>query len=330
MKKLNWAILGPGLIAKDFASAILEANGEIYAVGSRSYDRALDFAKKYDISKAYGDYEEMLRDELIDVVYISTPHSNHYEYIMMALKYNKHVICEKAIVLNRKQLDNIIVLARKKNLVVAEAMTIFHMPLFKELKRIVGQGKIGDIKMINVSFGSCKEYDVTNRFFNKELAGGALFDIGSYALSITRLFLSVEPNEIISTVKKFETGVDEQSGIILKNEKDEMAVVTLAMRSKLPKRTVIAGDLGYITIDDYPRADEAVITYIDGRLEKIKYGDKSKALLYEVEDMNESVLNTDRAEELNSLTLSKDVLTIMDEVRKQWDISYGKAEEAEV
>ncbi|GFZ30675.1 dehydrogenase [Clostridium zeae] len=327
MKSLKWAILGPGLIAKDFAAAIKEVNGEVYAVGSRSYDRAEAFANQYGISKAYGNYEEMLKDEAIDVVYISTPHSNHYEYIMMALQYNKHVLCEKAIVLNGNQLDNIISLAKEKNLVVAEAMTIYHMPLFKKLKGLINEGTIGQLKMINVSFGSCKEYDITNRFFNKELAGGALFDIGSYALSLTRLFLSAQPDEIMTTVKKFETGVDEQSGIILKNSKDEMAVVTLTMRAKLPKRAVIAGDLAYITVEDYPRADEAIITYLNGTVEKISCGDKNKALLYEVEDMNDSILSLNKADDLNSLELSKDVMSIMDETRRQWGISYGKSDE---
>ncbi|GFP76908.1 Gfo/Idh/MocA family protein [Clostridium fungisolvens] len=327
MKSLKWAILGPGLIAKDFAAAITEVNGEIYAVGSRSYDRAEAFANQYGISKAYENYEEMLKDEVIDVVYISTPHSNHYEYIMMALKYNKHVICEKAIVLNGSQLKNIIALAKEKNLVVAEAMTIYHMPLFKKLKNLINEGAIGQLKMINVSFGSCKEYDITNRFFNKELAGGALFDIGSYALSLTRMFLSEQPDVVMTTVKKFETGVDEQSGIILKNSKDEMAVVTLTMRAKLPKRAVIAGDLGYITVEDYPRADEAVITYLNGTVEKISCGHKNKALLYEVEDMNNSILNLNKADDLNSLNLSKDVMSIMDEIRRQWGISYGKSDE---
>lgn len=319
MSNINWAILGPGTIAEDFAGAINEVNGSVYAVGSRKLEKAEDFAKKHNVEKAYGNYEEMLKDEKIDVVYISTPHSNHYEYIIESLKNNKHVFCEKAITVNGKQLKEIVELADSKNLIVAEAMTIYHMPLYKKLNNIIKEGKLGKLKMIQVSFGSCKENDKTNRFFNKDLAGGALLDIGTYALSFTRYFLSSNPEEILTTVKKFETGVDEQSGIILKNSDDEMAVVTLTMRAKMPKRGIVACEEGFITVDDFPRANKATITYLDGRTEKIEAGDGAKALIYEVEEMNSCIKNKKKAD---ALKLSIDVMNIMDEVRNQWGITY--------
>ncbi|WP_297430528.1 Gfo/Idh/MocA family oxidoreductase [Clostridium sp.] len=320
MNKINWAILGPGTIAESFAKALCEVNGNVYAVGSRNIEKAKEFASKHNVEKYYGDYDQMLKDEDIDVVYISTPHSNHYEYIMKSLKNNKHVICEKAITVNGKQLKEIVELAREKNLVVTEAMTIYHMPLYKKLRKLVKDGKLGKIKMIQVNFGSLKEYDVTNRFFSPDLAGGALLDIGTYALSFTRSFLSSNPEEILTTVKKFETGVDEQSGIILKNLDDEMAVVSLTMRAKQPKRGIVCGELGYITVEDFPRADKATITYPDGRIEVIQEGDTSKALVYEIEDMTNYILNKDNNE---ALDLSVDVMNIMDEVRKQWNLKYS-------
>ncbi len=319
VKNLKWAILGPGLIASDFVKAIIEVNGSVYAVGSRSLEKSKEFAARYNIEKAYGDCCEMLKDNEIDVVYISTPHTNHYEYIMESLKNNKHVLCEKAITVNGNQLREIIELANEKNLIVAEAMTIYHMPLYKKLRDIVKSGQLGKLKMVQVSFGSCKEYDVTNRFFSKELAGGALLDIGTYALSFTRYFLSAKPEEVLTTVKKFETGVDEQSGIVLKNSEDEMAVISLTMRAKMPKRGVVAGELGFITVDDFPRASKAVITYVDGKTEVIEAGETSKALAYEVEDMNNYILNKNNKD---TLGLSMDVMNIMDEVRNQWDIRY--------
>lgn len=319
MKQLKWAVLGPGTIAKDFAKAIIEVNGSLYAVASRSLEKAKEFASTYHIEKAYGNYEEMLKDTEVDVVYIATPHSNHYEYIIESLNNNKHVFCEKAITVNSKQLREIAALAEQKNLVVAEAMTIYHMPLFKRLRHILDSGQIGKLKTIQVSFGSCKEYDVNNRFFNKELAGGALLDIGTYALSFTRYFLSNQPYEVLTTAKKFETGVDEQSGILLKNSKDEMAVISLTMRAKMPKRGIIAGELGFITVDNFPRASEATINYLDGRVEIIEAGETAKALVYEVEDMNQCILNKSK---MDALDLSMDVMDIMDEVRSRWGIKY--------
>ncbi|GEP67137.1 MULTISPECIES: Gfo/Idh/MocA family protein [Clostridium] len=319
MNKINWAVLGPGTIAADFAKAINEVNGKIYAVGSRNIEKARDFANKYNIEKAYGDYGEMLKDDNIDVVYIATPHCNHYEYIIKSLNNNKNVFCEKAITVNGKQLKEIVELANEKKLIVAEAMTIYHMPLYKKLRKIVDDGKLGKIKMIQVNFGSLKEYDVTNRFFSPDLAGGALLDIGTYALSFTRYFLSSQPEEILTTVKKFETGVDEQSGIILKNSDDEMAVISLTMRAKQPKRGIVCGELGYITVENFPRADKATITYPDGSVEIIEEGHGSKALEYEIECVNSMVMSKTGND---TLRLSVDVMDIMDEVRKQWNLSY--------
>ena len=319
MKKLNWAILGPGLIATEFAQALLNVHGEIYAVGSRTLEKAEAFAKKYQVQKAYGSYDELLADSNVDVVYISTPHCNHYEYIMKSLHQNKHVLCEKAITVSSSELKEITELAATKNLVVSEAMTIYHMPLYEKLKQVVQTGKLGTLKMVNVSFGSCKEYDVTNRFFSPDLAGGALLDIGTYALSFARLFLSAQPHEVLTTVKKFETGVDEQSGIILKNDADEMAVVTLTMRAKMPKRGVVAGDLGFITVDNFPRATRAMITYLDGTTEVVEAGVEAKALEYEILDMENYILNNGGDDVLQ---LSVDVMDIMTDVRNQWGIKY--------
>jgi len=320
MNRLNWAILGPGTIAKEFAKALNQVEGRIYAVGSRKLTRAEEFAKEYGVEKAYGDYSQMLKDDKIDVVYISTPHSNHYEYIIKSLRNGKHVLCEKAITVNYQQLSDILELAQKKNLVVAEAMTIYHMPLYKKLREIIDAGKIGKVKMLQVSFGSCKEYDINNRFFNKDLAGGALLDIGTYALSFARFFLSSQPQEILTTVKEFETGVDEQSAIILKNNDEELAVVNLSMRAKMPKRGVIGGEKGFITVDNYPRAEKAVITYTaDGSQEVIEVGKTAKALEYEVEDMSDYIIKQSSKE---TLDLSIDVMEIMTKVREEWGITY--------
>lgn len=173
--------------------------------------------------------------------------------------------------------------------------------------------------MIQVNFGSLKEYDVTNRFFSPDLAGGALLDIGTYALSYARYFLSSQPEEILTTVKKFETGVDEQSGIILKNKEDEMAVISLTMRAKQPKRGIVCGEKAYITVENFPRAEKATITYPDGRVETIECGETSKALIYEIKDMIDYI---EKKKDNDTLELSTDVVGIMDNVREQWGLKY--------
>ncbi|MGG1687765.1 Gfo/Idh/MocA family protein [Pseudalkalibacillus sp. NRS-1564] len=320
MKQVNWGIVGPGGIATDFAQAINEVNGQIFGVWGRNVEKAREFADRYGVEHVYEKTEDIFKDDRIDIVYVATPHSIHYSFIIDALDSGKHVLCEKAITMNGEQLQEIINLAESKKLIVAEAMTIYHMPLYKKLKDIIQEGKIGKVNMVNVTFGSCKEDDPTNRFFNPDLAGGGMLDIGTYALSFTRFFLSSQPTELHTTVKKYETGVDEQSGIVLKNDQDEMAVVSLAMRAKMPKRGIVAGDEGFITVDNFPRADKATITYTsDGSVETIEAGEERRALMYEVQAMNDLILNN---KENWTLPLSRQVMSLMDEARQKWDLTY--------
>ncbi|MGM9988146.1 MAG: Gfo/Idh/MocA family protein, partial [Bacillaceae bacterium] len=270
--------------------------------------------------RVYESREEMLEDRNVDIVYIATPHNLHYEGLLAAVKSGKHVLCEKAITVNAKQLEEVMDLAKEKGVIVAEAMTIYHMPLYKHVKDIIKSGAIGKVKMVQVNFGSCKEYDVTNRFFNKDLAGGALLDIGVYAVSFARYFMDSKPNVVLTTANYFETGVDEQSGIIMKNDCDQMAVISLTMRAKQPKRGVIAGESGYIEINNYPRADKATITYtVDGRTQEITVGTTASALHYEVEDMQAAIREQNGA---NYLQLTSDVTHVLSEIRNQWGFKY--------
>ena len=319
MKKLKWGILGPGSIARDFAQALNRVNGEVYAVASRNKERAEKFARENNVKKAYGSYDEIIKDKDIDVVYIATPHSNHYEYIIKSLNNNKHVLCEKAITVNERELEEALKIARENNLVLEEAMTLFHMPLYEKVIKKINNEDLGKVNIVQVSFGSFKEYDENNRFFNLDLAGGALLDIGTYALSFARYFLSSMPEEILSTVKKAKTGVDEESGIILKTKEDEIATISLAFRSKMPKRGIVSCDNGFITIDNFPRANKATINYLDGAVEVIECGEEEKALDYEVIFMEERIKEN---KESNSIDLTYDVTKIMNKVRKDWGILY--------
>ncbi|WP_447411326.1 Gfo/Idh/MocA family protein [Clostridium perfringens] len=319
MKKLKWGILGPGNIARDFAQALNRVNGEVYAVASRNKERAEKFARENNVKKAYGSYDEIIKDKDIDVVYIATPHSNHYEYSIKSLNNNKHVLCEKAITVNERELEEALKIAREKNLVLEEAMTLFHMPLYEKVIKKINKEDLGKVNMVQVSFGSFKEYDENNRFFNLDLAGGALLDIGTYALSFARYFLSSMPEEILSTVKKAKTGVDEESGIILKTKEDEIATISLAFRSKMPKRGIVSCDNGFITIDNFPRANKATINYLDGAVEVIECGEEEKALDYEVIFMEERIKEN---KESNSIDLTYYVTKIMNKVRKDWGIVY--------
>lgn len=320
MSDLKWGILGCGVIANEMAQAFKKMGRKVYGVSSRTQTKTEAFAEKYGVENVYGSYEEMLKDENIDVIYIATPHSQHYENMKKAIGAGKHILCEKAITVNDHQLEEIVSLAEEKNLTVREAMTISHMPLFKELKDRIDKGDIGTVKMVQVNFGSNKGYDSTNRFFALEAAGGALLDIGGYATTFARTFMDEAPNTILTTVQYVETGVDEQSGIILKNESDQMAVICLTIRAKQPKRGVVTGDKGYIEVYEYPRASKATITNTEtGVTETIEAGRTEDALVYEVEAMEGTVSGTFSD---NNLEISRDVMKILSSVRTQWGMKY--------
>lgn len=322
-KTLNWATLGCGVIANQLAQA-LEARGQrLYSVANRTYEKARAFADKYGIEKVYNDIDEVFEDENVDIIYISTPHNTHIRYLRKALSAKKHVLCEKSITLNSDELEEAVALAEANNVVLAEAMTIYHMPIYRELRRRMDKGDFGRLCLLQLNFGSFKEYDMRNRFFNRSLAGGAMLDIGVYALSFARWFMSSCPEQVVSQVKLAETGVDEQVGMLLKNREEEMASVILSLHAKQPKRGTISFEKAYIEIFEYPRGQEATITYVaDGHTETISRGSTADALVYETEDMENAVLNG--AEMYMEYT--RDVMRIMTDARREWGMRYPEEE----
>ncbi|CYV61530.1 Gfo/Idh/MocA family protein [Streptococcus suis] len=318
--KYKWATLGTGVIANELVQALQAMGGNLYSVANRTYDKGVEFAQKYGIEKVYREIDEVFTDPEVDIIYISTPHNTHINYLRKALKAGKHVLCEKSITLNSEELAEAIQLAEENQVVLAEAMTIFHMPIYRQLSEVVASGKLGDLKMIQMNFGSYKEYDMTNRFFNKNLAGGALLDIGVYALSFVRWFMTEKPSQVLSQVKLAPTGVDEQVGILLSNDAGEMATIALTLHAKQPKRGTIAYDKGYIELYEYPRGQKAVITYTeDGSQEVIEIGETAKALSYEVADMEKAVAGI---ENTMYLAFTQDVMEIMTQLRKEWGLVY--------
>ena len=322
---LNWAVLGTGVIANEMAAGLQQMGKSLYAVGNRTYSKAVAFAEKYGIKKVYNTIDEMFTDEKVDIIYITSPHNTHYAFMKKALENGKHLLVEKSITLNSGELEEMAALAEGKNLVLAEAMTIWHMPLYKELWRIVGSGELGRVQMITVNFGSFKEYNMENRFFNRNLAGGAMLDIGVYALSIVRSFMEEQPDRVVSQWLPAPTGVDEQATILLQNCRGQMATVALTMHSKQPKRAMISCEKGYIEIMEYPRADKAVITdAATGERREISAGETAKALFYELTDMEKAVTSGDAAN--MKLGFSRDVMDIMTSLRNEWGLRYPEEE----
>ena len=324
MKNINWAVLGTGVIANEMAVALNRNGKSIYSVGNRTYEKAVSFAEKYGIKKVYGDYNEMFTDPDVDVIYITTPHNTHINFMKKAIENGKHILVEKSVTLNSSELQEAVDLATEKGVVMGEAMTIFHMPIYKKLKKILADGSLGKVNLITMNFGSFKEYDMNNRFFNRNLAGGAMLDIGVYALSFIRWFMDSKPDSLLSQVKSAPTGVDEQAGLLLMNKEGQMATVMLSLHSKQPKRGMISCEKGYIEVMEYPRAWEAKITYTEsGKSEIIKSGENADALAYELADMEKAIAGDT---ECMHLDYTIDVMEMMTEFRKQWNLKYLEEE----
>lgn len=319
MKEYNWAVLGTGVIANETAAAMAKNGRRLYAVGNRTHEKAVAFAEKYGIEKVYDDFNDMFTDPDIDIIYITTPHNTHIDFMKKAIENKKHILVEKSITLNSDELSEAVKLARKNGVVIGEAMTIYHMPIFKELKKILDSDELGRVNLITANFGSFKPYDMSNRFFNRNLAGGAMLDIGVYALSFVRYFFDSSPNNTLSQVKYASTGVDEQSGLLLMNDEGQMASVMLSLHSKQPKRAMISCESGYIEIMEYPRAWEAKITDAEsGESRLVKAGKNEDALWYEIEDMEKSV----SGEDCMHLDYTEDVMYLMTSFRQEWNMKY--------
>lgn len=331
MKKYNWGIVGTGWIAHDMADAINAVNGEIYAAANNNEKSVDEFAEEKHVKHIFTDPDEMIEDPNIDIIYIATPNMSHYTYIKKALNAGKNVFCEKPITVNAKQFDEVAKLAKEKHLILTEGFTLYHMPIYKKVKDLIKDGKLGQVKMIQINFGSLKDYDPSNRFFSKRLAGGALLDIGGYATAFAMEFLDEYPESITTSVKFFETGVDEQSGIILKNSKGQMAVMSLSMRAKQPKRGLVSGTKGYVEISQYPRATRADITYTESTHEEdhdyIEAGESYKALQYEVRDFEHYI---EQGHDDGQLEKSRAIAHILNSVRVAWGLKFPYDNENEL
>lgn len=320
-KNFNWAVIGCGVIANEMAQGLEKMGRKLYAVANRTHEKAVAFAEKYGIEKVYDKIDDVFADPNVDIIYITTPHNTHYQYMKKALESGKHIFVEKSITLNSRELDEMVALAKQNGLMIGEAMTIWHMPIYKKLWDIVESGELGRVQIITVNFGSFKEYDMKNRFFNMELAGGAMLDIGVYALSIVRSFMSEAPQDTISQWKPSPTGSDEMATMLLKNSAGQLATVALSMHSKQPKRAMISCENGYIEIMEYPRADKAKIVDAEtGAVKEITAGESANALYYELEDMEQAVRTGDSG--LLKLQQSCDVMDIMTKLRKDWGMKY--------
>ena len=267
---------------------------------------------------------DMLKEHHPELVFIASPWQYHVQHALLCVEHGCHVALEIKGGLYIDEYTPLMELAEQHNVIIGEAMTIYHMPIYRKLKELLDSGALGKVNLITMNFGSFKEYDMNNRFFNRNLAGGAMLDIGVYALSFIRWFMDSKPDQLLSQVKVAPTGVDEQAGLLLMNPEGQMATVMLSLHSKQPKRGMISCEKGYIEIMEYPRAWEARITYVEtGDTEVVRAGENADALAYELADMEKAIAGD---EECMHFEYTKDVMDMMTEFRKSWKFTYPEEE----
>lgn len=213
-KTYNWGILAPGRIARKFALELQElGNANVYAVASRDRQKAKDFANEFNAVRFYNNYNALASDPDVDIIYIASPHSFHAEHTRICLDHRKAVLCEKALALNQREVEEMISCAVKNGVFMMEAFTTPQQPSYREAKKMIDSGVMGKVKYIQGWFGFNKSpYDSSHRLLNPLLGGGALLDIGLYPVFDVLWFLG-NPLSISTNAEISSTGVDQSISV---------------------------------------------------------------------------------------------------------------------
>jgi len=315
-------ILGPGKIAQGVVYA-LERIPEIecWAVASRSYEKAEIFAREHGFSRAYGSYEELVRDTEVELVYVATPHSHHYEHMMLCLTHGKNVICEKAFTMNARQAREVMEYARAHGLYVAEAIWPRYMPSRQIIRQALHSGRIGRIYAMTANL----HYKIDNvpRIRLPELAGGALLDVGIYGLSFAMTHFEGEITRIESSVQLTETGVDGMETITLYFADGKMAVLTHGIYTRSDRKGIFYGEKGYIVVENINNPQSvSIFDDNDNLLEYHGIPEQINGYEYEFQEAVRCIRAGKQESDSIPLAESVRVMEVMDTLRRQWGVVY--------
>ena len=319
---MKLGILGTGYIAEMVAPA-LAALPEItcYAAASRTPGKAEAFAREHGFEKACTSYEEMLSDPEVELVYVATPHSHHFEHMMLCLEYGKHVICEKAFTLNARQAEAVFAAAKQKGLYVAEAIWTRYMPSRKMIQDILDSGVIGKPNTLTANLS----YVIADkqRIYDPALAGGALLDIGVYGLNFALMHFGNDIVRMESSVAKMDTGVDGMETITLHYRDGRMAVLTHSVYCRSDRMGIIHGDKGYLVVENInnPQSIQVFDTQ-DRLLARYDVPEQVNGYEYEFQEaarcIGEGKLEPDSMPHRDTI----EVMELMDSLRERWGVVY--------
>jgi len=256
----RWGVIGTGIIACKFGEAIACLDdAEIVAVSNRTRAKADAFAERFGIETVYDSNAELLADERVDAVYVATLNIQHYDVVKQALQAGKNVLCEKPIVMSADQARELVALARENDVLLCENLWTRFLPIYDRLRELIAEGGIGEVRVIHADYFFRMEFDPNDRFFNPDLGGGALFDIGVYGLGFIGTFLGYEPDRVHAVARMGQTGVDEVLHLSLGYPSGAMADATVSISTPAPFRAMVIGTRGRIEIPEYGRATAATV-----------------------------------------------------------------------
>jgi len=319
-KKIKWGIIGLGNIANQFASdLVIVENAEIYAVASRNSSKANNFALKYKAKKAYGNYENLIDDVAVDIIYIATPHDSHEELSIKALESGKHVLCEKPIALNYSQAAKMIEASKKNAKFFMEAFWTRFNPSIKNVCRKVHNGDLGDIKYINADFA----FHIPNpggRMIDINLGGGSLLDMGVYPIFLSYIILG-KPEKVLASANFFDSGADKQTSIIL-HYKQAQAILHSSFVSPSNMQATISGTDGRISLHPIWHETQGYSLIQNNHKVDFYHPTKGKGFTYEIEECHKCIENNQIESSCWSHQNSLELIAIVDEVRKQTGLKF--------
>ena len=315
-------IIGAGHIAEKMAATI---NGmpdvEAYAVASRQYGKAAAFAGRFGFTRAYGSYEELVEDPAVDLVYVATPHSLHYDHVRLCLSHGKAVLCEKAFMANAREAEEVTRMSEENNVFLAEAIWTRYMPFQKTVREIIDSGAIGRPMMLSAHLG----YPVASkeRIMRPELGGGALLDLGVYALNFALMMFGTDISRMTSSCTKSDTGVDLQNSIILEYSDGMIADLQSTALCASDRQGIVCGDRGYIVCDNINNMLKAEL-YDAGHTLIGTYNAPAQITGFEyqvqacIDAIREGMIETPYMPHSESIR----VMRIMDSLRSSWGVRF--------
>jgi predicted dehydrogenase len=319
---IRWGVLGPGSIATGFAEGMtMVEGGEIAAVASRSLARADAFGDKWGISTRYGDYQELVADPSIDVVYVATPHSRHEADVLLCLEAGKHVLCEKPFALNAEQAKRMVGAARSRGLFLMDAIWSRFLPAYKTMVDVIGEGRIGEPLLVEADFGFRMPVNPEHRLFNAELGGGGLLDLGIYPLQLCSLVLG-NVEHVVGDGSIGETGVDEHVAAVLRHAGGKAGVIKAALRVGLSCTARIAGTDGSIDLPAFMHCPSSFTVSGQGTTEQIDGSYEGNGLRFEAIEVQRYLEQGVTESPVMPLDETIHLMETLDDIRSQIGLVY--------